>query len=266
MTEVKWIKILTNIFDDEKIRFIETMPNGEQILVIWFKILCLAGKSNSNGFLMMTDKIAYTDDMLASLFNRDIKIICNALVTFEKLEMIEIFENKIFLKNWERHQNTEKLQIIREQTRKRVEKYRNNQLCNAKSVTRPLQVTQCNATDIDIDIEEDIKKEIYKEKKKESYNLLIDTYTQNNDLKEAILEFIKMRKLIKKPLTDKALKLTINKLDKLTQTDTEKIHILEQSIESCWQGLYPIKDQKCSVLDPLKQARENRIRRQNDNL
>lgn len=83
-----------------------------------------------------------------------------------------------------------------------------------------------------------------KERKKEDYNSLIDAYTQNNTLKETLLEFIKMRKLIKKPLTDKALKLTMSKLDKLAQTDTAKIHILEQSIESCWQGIYPLKEEK----------------------
>ena len=86
-----------------------------------------------------------------------------------------------------------------------------------------------------------------KERKKENYDSLIEAYTQNKDLREILLEFIKMRKLIKKPLTDKALKLIMSKLDKLAQTDTAKIHILEQSIESCWQGIYPLKEQKKEI-------------------
>ena len=53
MAEVKWIKIVTNIFDDEKIRYIETLPSGDEMIVIWFKILCLAGRSNSSGLLMI---------------------------------------------------------------------------------------------------------------------------------------------------------------------------------------------------------------------
>jgi len=68
MAEVKWIKIVTNIFDDEKIRYIEKLPDGNSMIVLWFKILCLAGKSNSDGFLMLTDKIAYTDEMLTAIF------------------------------------------------------------------------------------------------------------------------------------------------------------------------------------------------------
>ena len=61
MAEVKWIKIVPNVFDDDKIKLIETMPDGDSIIVIWFKLLCLAGKQNRDGFLMMNDKIAYTE-------------------------------------------------------------------------------------------------------------------------------------------------------------------------------------------------------------
>ena len=44
MAEVKWIKIVTDIFDDEKILLIETLPEADSIIVIWLKLLCLAGK------------------------------------------------------------------------------------------------------------------------------------------------------------------------------------------------------------------------------
>ena len=37
MTEVKWIKIVTDIFDDEKILIIESMPEADAMIVIWFK-------------------------------------------------------------------------------------------------------------------------------------------------------------------------------------------------------------------------------------
>lgn len=86
-----------------------------------------------------------------------------------------------------------------------------------------------------------------KERKKDGYNLIINSYTQNPNLIITILEFIKMRNLIKKPLTDKGLKLIINRLDRLAENDEDKIHILEQSIESCWQGIYPLKEQKKEI-------------------
>ena len=36
MSGVKWIKICTDIFDDEKIVLIESMPEADGIIVIWF--------------------------------------------------------------------------------------------------------------------------------------------------------------------------------------------------------------------------------------
>jgi len=42
MGDVKWIKIVTDIFDDEKIRLIDALPDNDTILVIWFKLLVQA--------------------------------------------------------------------------------------------------------------------------------------------------------------------------------------------------------------------------------
>ena len=79
MADVKWIKIVTDIFDDEKIYAIETLPDGLIMEVVWFKLLCLAGKCNSNGFLIINDKIAYTDEMLSKIFRIEIGVIQRAL-------------------------------------------------------------------------------------------------------------------------------------------------------------------------------------------
>ena len=57
MAEVKWIKIVTDIFDDEKILLIESMPESDGIIVIWFKLLCLAGKQNNNGVFLINERI-----------------------------------------------------------------------------------------------------------------------------------------------------------------------------------------------------------------
>ena len=164
MADVKWIKIVTDIFDDEKIRYIETLPNGDTTIVIWFRLLCLAGKSNSNGLLMMTDRIAYTDEMLASIFKRDIKVIQFAISTFEKLGMVELMGNRLYLTNWEKHQSIDKLEKIRENTRKRVANHRQKHLeCN---VTVTLPVTQCNATEEEEELEQDkeLEKDTFKDK------------------------------------------------------------------------------------------------------
>ena len=75
-----------------------------------------------------------------------------------------------------------------------------------------------------------------KKKKRTDLDVLINEYTSNSFLQETIIDFIKMRKGIKKPVTERALKGILNKLDKLATTDYIKIKILENSIENCWQG------------------------------
>lgn len=66
-------------------------------------------------------------------------------------------------------------------------------------------------------------------------------YSDIPELNEAILEFIKFRKGIKKPMTDKAVKLMLGKLNKMTSNVGEQIEILNQSILGGWTGIYPLK-------------------------
>ena len=104
MSEVKWIKICTDIFNDEKILLIENMPEADGIIVIWFKLLCMAGKQNNSGVFMMNERIAYTDEMLATIFRRPINTVRLALKVFEQYGMIEIVDGAITIPNWEKHQ------------------------------------------------------------------------------------------------------------------------------------------------------------------
>jgi len=77
-------------------------------------------------------------------------------------------------------------------------------------------------------------------KKQQSYELMISNYTNNEDFKSAIVGFVEMRKVIKFPMTDNALKLTLNKLDKMANCDNAKIEILEQSTMNSYRGIFPV--------------------------
>lgn len=125
--DISWIKITTDVFDDEKILLIEQLPEHDSIIVIWFKLLALAGKSNNNGIFMLSNKIPYTAEMFAAIFRRSLNTVKLALSTFEQYGMIEIIDNVVTLPNWEKYQNIKTLDDIREQTRKRVQKHRENQ-------------------------------------------------------------------------------------------------------------------------------------------
>lgn len=240
MAEVKWIKIITNFFSDEKIMLIEQMPEGDTIIVIWVKLLCMAGRENNCGVFVMGGKIPYTDEMLATIFRRNITVVRLALQTFEAFGMIEIIENEngqaiYTIPNWEKHQNTEGLEKIREQTRRRVAKHRENQkLALDCSVTSNVTVTQCNAT-------EEEKNKNKKENKKKNKNITAP-YVADDDLNSAILSFVEFRNKIKKPMTERAIQLLITKLNKLSPDINTQIEIINQSILNGWQGIFPLNN------------------------
>lgn len=160
MSEIKWIKITTDIFDDEKICLIDALPDHDAILVIWFKILALAGKHNRNGLLMMSDKVHYTDEMLATIFRRPLNTVRMALGIFEQFGMVEIIDGIIALPNWEKHQNIDGMEKIKTQTRNRVARYREKQKNLALgNVTCNVTVTESNATEEDRDKDKELDKD-----------------------------------------------------------------------------------------------------------
>lgn len=127
MSDVKWIKVTTDIFDDDKILLIEGLPEADSIIVIWFKLLCLAGKQNNSGVFLLNDRIPYTDKMLATIFRRKETTVQLALKTFEEFGMIEIVDNVITIPNWGKHQNLDQLESRKEYMREYMREYREKQ-------------------------------------------------------------------------------------------------------------------------------------------
>ena len=126
-SDVKWIKITTDIFDDEKILLIESLPDAYAIIVVWFKLLCLAGKQNNSGVFMIGDKMPYTDKMLATIFRMKETTVQLALTTFEQFGMVEIIDGVITIPNWGKHQNLDQLQARKEYMQNYMREYREKQ-------------------------------------------------------------------------------------------------------------------------------------------
>ena len=124
MANVKWIKIDVNVFNNRKIRQIEKMPDGDTLLVIWFKLLCLAGTTNDNGLIYITPSVPFDPESLANEVGKPLNTVKLALSVFEKFGMIEIVDDIIGLCSWDKYQSTEGLEKIREQNRERARRYR----------------------------------------------------------------------------------------------------------------------------------------------
>ena len=144
MSDVKWIKVSTDMFNtNRKIKQIEIMPEGDTILVIWLKLMLLAGIINDGGSIYITPEIPYTDEMLANELRRPLATVKIALSVFERFGMIEIVDDILKLSSWAKYQNIEGMERVRDQTRERVAKHREKKRLensNATSKDKTIQI------------------------------------------------------------------------------------------------------------------------------
>ena len=248
MAEVKWIKLKVDMFDDEKIKIIQSMPEGDSLLLVWIRLITLAGKTNDGGYIYITDTMPYTDEMLAIVFNKPLNTIRLALDTFTKLGMLESDQKGIYLVNFEKYQSLDKMEKIKEQNRLRKQKQREKEkqlllpesenLSVSRNVTQ--NVTQCHATDIDIDkdIELDIDKEIEKENIKEKEK----EYFSDSRINSIFIEFLEVRKKLKAVNSDRAINALVKKLNKYN--DSIKYQMIENSIVNSWKDVYELKKER----------------------
>lgn len=149
---LSFIKLDINIMNDTKIKKVRSMPGGSDMIVLWIGLLCLAMKSGKPGLVEIGDGIPFTASDLANEFDLSIDTVSLALITFEKLKMIEVFNNnEIFISNFEKHQELTRIERAKEVSRKSSEKYRS-------------RMKQLTSGDGHVTISDDIDKEIDKEK------------------------------------------------------------------------------------------------------
>lgn len=180
MSEVKWIRLSINMFDNRKIKYLRSLPEGNSIILIWVMLLTIAGRCNAGGMIFLTETIPYTTKMLADELNFEENTVILAINALRQLGMIDNRDDTMFITGWEEHQNTNGLEKIRKQTKDRVAKCREKHKelsceiakdedvtqCNVmvthdatkRNVTVTTDAAQCNATDIELEIEKDKNK------------------------------------------------------------------------------------------------------------
>ena len=172
MAEVKWIKLATDIFDDEKIKIIESLPKADTLLVIWFKLLCLAGKQNNSGVFCL-GSVPYTEKMFATILGRPLNTVKTAFEVFENFGMIERIDGTVTIPKWEKHQSLDSYEKRKEKDRlyQKERRDKQRQIVGKSSDTSAdsRQKIEYKSPDVGIaEVEEDkeIEKdiEIYKEK------------------------------------------------------------------------------------------------------
>lgn len=132
MAELKWVKIVTDMFENTKIIAIESRRNSDRILVIWIKILCLAGRINNSGLLTLSGMIPFDEQMIANAIRRDTEKVREALSIFIEYGMLEKINGIYAVCNWDKYQSTDKIEKMNERQKEYMKGYRAKQkaLCN----------------------------------------------------------------------------------------------------------------------------------------
>jgi predicted phage replisome organizer len=159
--EVKWIRLSINMFDNRKIKYLRSLPEGNNIILIWVALLTIAGRCNAGGMIFLTENIPYTTKMLADELDFEENTIILALNALRKLGMVQDQYEALLITGWEEHQNIDGLEKIKEQNRIRKQRQREKEAVKIEChVTGHANVTPCHATDkeIDIEIDKDINK------------------------------------------------------------------------------------------------------------
>lgn len=119
MAETEWIKLYLKTFrTSRKISAIERMKNGDTFIVIWFKLLCLAGEINDDGAVYITPKVPFDSISLADELKKPRAVVDAAIKVFEEHDML--FRDDagfIQILNWEKYQNVDRLAELREYNR-----------------------------------------------------------------------------------------------------------------------------------------------------
>ena len=88
LAKTSWIEIKTNIFHSDRIKLIEALPQGDTILVIWFKLLVYAKKTND-------DNLALSEEDMSLIFERPLSVIKLSLEVFQRYGLITLHDGVI---------------------------------------------------------------------------------------------------------------------------------------------------------------------------
>jgi predicted phage replisome organizer len=271
LADVKWIKITTDIFDDEKILMIESMPSADSIIVIWLKLLTFAGKQNNDGVFLMSNRIAYTDEMLSCIFRRDVNLVRLALKTFVQFGMIEIIENVITIPNWNKHQSLDAYEKKKERDRLyQAERRANQRALIEKSSDTSSDSQTTPSSDIAVS-EEDKEKDIDREEDKKNVRettptllkRLLPDYIIPEVLAEKMGEWITYKMERKEPYKEQGMKSLLRQIEnnQLQYGEKAVCDLIDESMANGWKGI---------IFDRLKQKpivqRQNRQSGYTDNI
>ena len=274
MVDVKWIKLKVGMFDGMSFKKIKRAKIGgesfrDKLTAVWFELMDFAGKCNHNGAFVDSREIPFKElSDIAMMIDREEEELQLCMSFFINEGMVSIVDDVYMLSTWSVHQNTEGLDKIREQTRKRVAKHREKQKLLECNATSNATVTESNGTDIDTEEEKEIEEEKKKKSKSKKdkaldlLNSLLPNY--NNSFSDVVADKMQDWILYKAEIndfyTETGLRTLLNKvyLNCKNYGEQAVIEVIDDSISSLYKGIIfdKLKMASKSTLKPQKQAEE----------
>lgn len=243
-----WIKLKQDFFDSPEMDWIHEQPNGAEYIYIYLR-LCLLSINDDGiierriGPLVMP----YSIPKLAEKVKTTPDALTVALSLFKEIGLIED-TNGIYavpgLANMVGSESASAERVRKYRLRKRQSEENLLPEGTPKALHCNEKVTKNVTLEIrDKSIEIRDKKNI----KKKSLSSLVDSLSCGEELKKALNDWVEMRKKIKKPVTERAFKMGLNKLQELCGDDeTKKTQVVLQSVFHDYQGFWPLKQSEAT--------------------
>lgn len=135
MVQVQWLKVYTDIFDNEKMKKLLRNRDGDTYFRVWIQLLTLAAKSNQHGAILLGENIPMSKDDLAKVMHKTLNKLEKIIQDLYELDMIIIEKETICIKNWDMYQSADELEKLRESNKRRQQKYRDKQKESNVTVT-----------------------------------------------------------------------------------------------------------------------------------
>lgn len=234
-----YMRLKENFFDTNEMKVLEAMQDGYKYSNILLKLYLMS--LQSNGKLMLNEHIPYNSQMIATITRHSVGDVEKALVLFKDLGLIEVLDSgAIYMLDIQKYIGKSSTEADR------IKQYRKS-VAERKQIetSKDVQMYDKCTPKIEIELEKDIEIDTKKKKKSAKADLdgMINSFTENEELREALKAFLDMRKSIKKPIqTEYAFKLALNKLKQLSDIDSVRIEIVNQSVEHNWRTFYSVQN------------------------
>lgn len=230
-----YMRLKENFFDTNEMKVLESMQDGYKYSNILLKLYLMS--LQSDGKLMLNERIPYNSQMIATITRHSVGDVEKALVLFKDLGLIEVLDSgAIYMLDIQKYIGKSSTEADRQR------EYQRKISCSKESNKKSTPKIEIELEkDIEIDIDTDKKKK--KKSAKADLDGMINSFTENEELREALKAFLDMRKSIKKPIqTEYAFKLALNKLKQLSDIDSVRIEIVNQSVEHNWRTFYSVQN------------------------